>query len=170
MNSGYKESEVGMIPCDWVVVPLSDCLSTSPSYGVNAPAVKYDSRFPTYIRITDITEDGKFSDESRASVVHPSAESYFLESGDLVFARTGASVGKSYLYDPKDGALVYAGFLIRIRPNPNILAPKFLQAYAKSKTYWNWIKVNSMRSGQPGINGREYASLRLCCTSRKKSI
>ncbi|MBS0573004.1 MAG: restriction endonuclease subunit S [Proteobacteria bacterium] len=167
MNSGYKESEVGTIPCDWVVVPLSDCLSTSPSYGVNAPAVKYDSRFPTYIRITDITEDGKFSDESRASVVHPSAESYFLESGDLVFARTGASVGKSYLYDPKDGALVYAGFLIRIRPNPNKLAPKFLQAYAKSKTYWNWIKVNSMRSGQPGINGREYASLPLAIPSNR---
>lgn len=161
MSAGYKESEVGMIPRDWVVVPLSDCLSASPSYGINAPAVKFDSRFPTYIRITDITEDGKFSDESRASVVHPSAELYFLESGDLVFARTGASVGKSYLYDPKDGALVYAGFLIRIRVNPKKLIPKFLQAYAQSKIYWNWIKVNSMRSGQPGINGQEYASLPL---------
>jgi type I restriction enzyme S subunit len=62
---------------------------------------------------------------------------------------------------------VYAGFLIRIRPNPNKLIPKFLQAYAQSKTYWNWIKVNSVRSGQPGINGREYASLPLAIPSTR---
>jgi type I restriction enzyme S subunit len=82
-----------------------------------------------------------------------------LSEGDLVFARTGASVGKSYLYDRWDGELVFAGFLICVRPDTEKLKPAFLKYFAQSSLYGNWVKVNSMRSGQPGINGREYASL-----------
>jgi len=144
---------------EWEVVPLGQCLRRAPTYGVNAPAVSLDSRFPTYLRITDITEDGRFAEATKVSVNHPATESYMLEPGDIVFARTGASVGKSYLYNQKDGSLVFAGFLIRISPNPECLDPSFLSFYAQSSTYWNWVKVNSMRSGQPGINGREYANL-----------
>ena len=148
-----------MIPADWEIVPLGQLLRRPPSYGINAPAVSFDFRFPMYLRITDITEDGKFSEETQASVDHPAAGLYGLESGDIVFARTGASVGKSYLYNSKDGRLIYAGFLIRLSPDPKRLVPTFLSFYAQSRSYWNWVKVNSMRSGQPGINGREYATL-----------
>lgn len=156
---GYKQTEVGVIPRDWEIVPLGQRLRRTPSYGINAPAIQFDSRFPTYLRITDITEDGTFSEGTKASVDHPAASTYMLESGDVVFARTGASVGKSYLYNPKDGRLVFAGFLIRITPDPVNLVPAYLSFFVQSRTYWNWVKVNSMRSGQPGINGREYASL-----------
>ena len=95
----------------------------------------------------------------RVSLDHPVADSYLLREGDLVFARTGASVGKSYLYKSSDGALVFAGFLIRLSPNPRILDPVFFLYYVQSKQYWDWIAATSTRSGQPGINGREYASL-----------
>ncbi len=82
-----------------------------------------------------------------------------FRSGEIVFARTGASVGKSYLYDPVDGQLVYAGFLINIAPDPKQLNPKFLALFAQTKEYWDWIARTSVRSGQPGVNGREYATL-----------
>jgi type I restriction enzyme, S subunit len=113
-----KQSEVGVIPEDWEVESVGKRLRRAPSYGINAPAISFDSRFPTYLRITDITEDGRFSEVAKASVEHPAAGSYLLEPGDIVFARTGASVGKSYLYNPRDGCLVFAGFLIRLSPDP----------------------------------------------------
>ena len=67
-------------------------------------------------------------------------------------------MGKSYLYEPSDGPLVFAGFLIRVRPIPDLLVPAFLAAYATTRPYWNWVRLMSMRSGQPGINGNEYAN------------
>jgi type I restriction enzyme, S subunit len=97
--------------------------------------------------------------ESLPSVDHPSACSYRLAQGDVVFARTGASVGKSYLYCSGHGPLVYAGFLIRVAPNPELLAPPYLAFFAQTRVYWRWVTANSMRSGQPGINASEYASL-----------
>ena len=101
----------------------------------------------------------RYTVAAKASVNHPAAASYLLEPGDIVFARTGASVGKSYLYDAEDGNLVFAGFLIRISPDPKSLVPGFLSFYAQSGSYWNWVKAHSQRSGQPGINAREFASL-----------
>ena len=156
---GYKQTEVGVIPEGWAVVLLGDCLAVKPSYGINAPAVPQSDRLPTYLRITDITEEGKFLPDPAVSVSSDSSENYYLSEGDIVFARTGASVGKSYLYRPSDGPLVYAGFLIRVRPNKHQLLPNFLAAYVTTGRYWQWVKLMSMRSGQPGINGTEYARL-----------
>jgi len=159
VKPGYKQTELGVIPEDWIVEPLLQRLRKPPSYGINAPAIPFDSRFPTYLRITDITDDGRFSEATKVSVDHSASASHLLEPGDVVFARTGASVGKSYRYNPDDGRLVCAGFLIRICPDCERMIPAFLAYFAQSRTYWNWVKVNSMRSGQPGINGREYARL-----------
>lgn len=157
--AGYKQTEAGSIPNDWEAFRLGTLLDGTPAYGINAPAIPYDTRHPTYLRITDISEDGRFGEGSKASVRHPFSQSYLLSEGDLVFARTGASVGKSYLYDRRDGELVFAGFLIRIRPDATKLDPRYLRYFAQSKRYWEWVRVNSMRSGQPGINGREFAGL-----------
>ncbi len=157
--TGYKKTELGLIPIDWEVVRLNRLLDGVPNYGINAAAIPFDSRFPTYLRITDISEDGKYKTDNRASVEHSAAASYALKSGDMVFARTGASVGKSYLYNPSDGHLVFAGFLIRLRPNEACLTSRYLSFFTQTQGYWNWVKINCMRSGQPGINGKEYASL-----------
>ncbi|MHB1142836.1 MAG: restriction endonuclease subunit S [Sulfuricaulis sp.] len=158
---GYKKTEVGVIPGDWRVLPMRACLRGSPEYGINAPAVTFDDSLPAYLRITDISEDGRFQPSPRVSVKHPSAVAFYLHEGELVFARTGASVGKSYLYDPNDGPLVFAGFLIRVAPDPAVLVPAFLSYYVQSKPYWDWVGTMSIRSGQPGINGHEYGTLRL---------
>jgi len=82
-----------------------------------------------------------------------------LHQGDIVLARTGASTGKSYLYDVNDGPLVFAGFLIRIRPDGGKLSSAYLRGQLQTSYYWKWIQANSARTGQPGINGQQYASL-----------
>lgn len=144
---------------DWEVKKLGECLSQNPDYGINAPAVLYDELLPVYLRITDITEDGKYSKKNIVSVNSVYSSQYFLEKGDLVFARTGASVGKTYLYNPNDGRLVFAGFLIRVKVNPKVLVPEYFQFFTQTSLYWDWIRSNSMRTGQPGINGNEYKEL-----------
>ena len=161
LKPGYKQTEVGPIPADWNVKPLDQCLSRPPRYGINAAAVSFDDTLPTYIRITDISEDGRFVPAPKVSVAHRDATDYLLDDGDLVFARTGASVGKSYCYDPSDGVLVFAGFLIRITPDINRVRPRLLKQYVQTAAYWNWVATMSTRSGQPGINGQEYGTLLL---------
>jgi type I restriction enzyme, S subunit len=146
---------------EWVECSLRSCLRSPPAYGINAAAVTADERLPTYLRITDIGEDCRFRPSPLVSVKHPGARDFLLQVGDLVFARTGASVGKSYLYDPRDGPLVFAGFLIRIRPDSTRLLPTFLAHFAQSKRFWDWVAAVSARSGQPGINGRQYETLQL---------
>ena len=160
-SSRYRHSEVGDIPVDWAVDSLSSTLLSPPRYGIGAAAVAYDDSLPAYIRITDIDEQSRFRPSPRVSVAHPEATRFFLGPGDLVFARTGASVGKSYLYDWRDGPLVYAGFLIRVAPDPRRLLPNFLAYYVQSRRYWDWVNSSSVRSGQPGINAQQYGKLRL---------
>ena len=161
LHRGYKRTAIGVIPEDWTIRTLLTCLRSAPNYGINAAAIPFDDALPTYLRITDIGEDNQFRPSPRVSVRHPSAQTFFLNKGDLVFARTGASVGKSYLYNRDDGPLVFAGFLIRVSPNPRELQPGFLAYYVQSKRYWNWVATVSIRSGQPGINGQEYGTLQL---------
>lgn len=139
--------------------PMGQLLRRPPRYGINAAAVPLGPQLPTYLRITDIDESGRFAPNPKVGVDHAGATNYRLAPGELVFARTGASVGKSYLYDPADGELIYAGFLINVAPDPALLNPKYLSLIAQTKEYWDWIARTSVRSGQPGVNGREYATL-----------
>ena len=153
------------LPEGWRICSLRSCLRTAPGYGINAAAVPFDDGLPTYLRITDISDDHRFRPSPRVSLDHPQASAFFLNEGDLVFARTGASVGKSYLYDPDDGPLVFAGFLIRVTPNPKEVQPAFLAYCVQSERYWDWVATMSSRSGQPGINGQEYGTFHLLLPS-----
>lgn len=146
---------------EWNVVPLGKLLARDPQYGVNAAAVPVSEELPAYIRITDINDDGRYLPEGRVSVDIEATDDDYLKNGDIVLARTGASVGKSYRYRPEDGRLVFAGFLIRVRPKPTELDSRFLAAYLSTGQYWEWVRMTSARSGQPGINASEYAALPL---------
>ena len=158
---GYKDSPLGVIPKDWQIKRLGDLCLNQGDYGLNAPAVDYSAELPTYLRITDINEDGSLSHNDMKSVDDPSAGDYCLKDGDIVFARTGATVGKTYLYKKTDGHLVYAGYLIKFSPDSKKLIPYYLKANTETGHYWNWVSVTSQRSGQPGINAAEYCSLRI---------
>ncbi len=123
-------------------------------YGMNAAAIPYDGE-NKYIRITDIDENSRrFIPNPLSSPDCEIEEKYKLKEGDIVFARTGASVGKTYLYNINDGNLVFAGFLIKfsiVNANPYFI---FIQTFLES--YNKWVLTMSMRSGQPGINAEEY--------------
>lgn len=102
---------------EWVEKKLGDYLLQNPEYGIGAAAVPFDNKLPTYLRITDISENRTFISENKVSVDAEVTDSQYLVEDDIVFARTGASVGKSYRYKNEDGRLVFAGFLIRVKPN-----------------------------------------------------
>lgn len=147
---------------EWKEVKLGDCSILSGDYGINAAGVEYSENLPKYLRITDIDDSGLLRTDSMVSVDSPDSQKYLLENEDIVFARTGASVGKHYVHNQnRYGSLVFAGFLIRFRLNKNVLLPNFLKAYLSTSEYWNWVSIMSQRSGQPGINGKEYGILKV---------
>ncbi len=136
-------------------------LSQKVAYGMNAAATTFDG-VNKYLRITDIDEDSRrFIPKPLSSPDEQIEDKFILKKGDIVFARTGASVGKSYLYNEDDGKLLYAGFLIKFNISSAVPYFIFLQTFRES--YRKWVKVYSMRSGQPGLNAEEYKLLRFNC-------
>ena len=149
------------IPSDWQLKKLKDCCEIKGQYGINAAAVPYSNELPTYLRITDIDDEGNYLSNKKVSVNDENFGNFILKKGDIIFARTGATVGKTYLYNEKDGELIFAGFLIRFRTDQRILLSNHLNFYTSTKPYWDWVKRISMRSGQPGINAEEYGELKI---------
>ena len=128
-------------------------------YGIAAPAVEYDSSKYTYLRITDINDDGTLNKCGLKSVSDAKAKDFLLRPNDIVFARTGASVGRSYFYDGKDGELVYAGFLIMFRLDPEKVCPYIIKAYTHSQEYYDWIRAVDNGATRGNINAQTYASM-----------
>lgn len=134
-------------------------VSNSFDYGINAAAMPYDG-INKYLRITDIDESShQFNQNGLTSpnVGNINLDSYILEEGDITFARTGASVGKSYIYDKNDGKVIFAGFLIRAKIKKE-MNPFFVFFNTLTKRYEKYIKLISQRSGQPGMNTNELSN------------
>ncbi|MGM8216276.1 restriction endonuclease subunit S [Bacillaceae bacterium W0354] len=142
---------------EWKPLKLGQILEDF-EYGLNAPSTSYDG-INKYLRITDIDDyTRKFKVEN---ITSPDADisevsQYMLKKGDIVFARTGASVGKTYLYDEKDGNVFFAGYLIRARIK-RIFDEYFVFQNTLTEKYNRFIKVTSQRSGQPGVNAKEFS-------------
>ena len=153
---------------DWEQRKLSE-LSKSFEYGLNAAAKEFDGK-NKYIRITDIDDTShKFilDDVTSPDTDLDNAENYILKEGDILFARTGASVGKTYIYKDSDGLVYYAGFLIRARIKKNI-NPEFVFQNTLTKNYERYIAITSQRSGQPGVNAQEYSEYRIMMPKREE--
>jgi type I restriction enzyme S subunit len=124
-------------------------------YGSGASAIEFIEGSPRYIRITDINQDGSLNDK----VVSPDEldMQYLLGKNDIVFARTGATVGKTYLYDEKDGDLIYAGYLIKFKiPEP--YNAKYFFHFTKTEKYKAWVKNQQNVVAQPNINAKQYGN------------
>ena len=131
-------------------------------YGLNAAASDFDGE-KKYLRITDIddqTREFRTDDLSSPDINNPIDDKYLLKEGDILFARTGASVGKTYLYKASDGKTYYAGFLIRAHVSDEADAGFIFQS-TLTERYKQFVLLTSQRSGQPGINAQEYADLLL---------
>ncbi|MGL9798916.1 restriction endonuclease subunit S [Enterococcus sp. DIV0802] len=146
---------------DWEQRKLGE-LAESFEYGLNASAKKFDGS-NKYIRITDIDDiSHKFNQSGVTSpdIDFASADNYKLKKGDILFARTGASVGKTYMYRESDGLVYYAGFLIRARIKSKI-SSEFVFQTTFTDSYNRFIKITSQRSGQPGVNAEEYSNFKI---------
>lgn len=141
---------------------IFDDVFESLEYGMNTAAKDYDGS-NKYIRITDI--DDTSHKYLTTDIVSPSGElsdKYLVRENDILFARTGASTGKSYLYRQEDGKMYFAGFLIRghVQESYNSF---FIFTQTLTEQYDRWVKIMSIRSGQPGINATEYAQFKFLC-------
>ena len=137
-------------------------LSCSFEYGLNAAAKEYDGQ-NKYLRITDIDDTSRqfvTTDITSPDINLTDADSYKLSDGDVLFARTGASVGKTYLYKKFDGLVYFAGFLIRAKIKESVNAG-FIFQNTLTRGYERYIAITSQRSGQPGVNAQEYAEYQL---------
>jgi type I restriction enzyme S subunit len=142
----------------WKEVALCDVASGF-EYGMNAAATVYDGSHK-YIRITDIDDNSHlYSQNVPVSPEGQVDEKYRVRENDILFARTGASVGKSYRYQRSDGDLYYAGFLIRIHVNSDVNCDYVFQN-TLTEAYRRWVLLESARSGQPGINAEQYKQYR----------
>ena len=130
---------------------------------MNVPATDYDGE-NKYIRITDIDEETSLYTNNKVSPLGILEDKFLLKENDILFARTGASTGKTYLYDKKDGKLYYAGFLIKAHIKDNYIG-KFIFEQTKLNKYYSWVRITSMRSGQPGINSLEYGNYKFAITN-----
>lgn len=146
-------------------VEFRNCCLNKGEYGVNAPACEYQPELPQYIRITDIDDNGNYVKDCPVSVMAQEKEKYILHEGDILFVRTGGTVGKPYKYVASDGELVFAGFLIRFSVNTCLFDDKFIYYQFLTSRYRNWVSVMSARSGQPGINAEEYGKYLLMVPS-----
>ena len=152
---GKKSSSI--LANDWEQRKLGE-VAQSFEYGLNVAAKEYDG-INKYLRITDIDDvSRKFDTDNLTSpdTELAAVENYRLVDGDILFARTGASVGKSYIYRVSDGLVYFAGFLIRAKIKPEYDA-EFVFQNTLSESYEKYVQITSQRSGQPGVNAQEYS-------------
>lgn len=138
------------------------------SYGIGASAAPYSKDLYTYLRITDINDDGTLNTNDLKSVVDEKAPEYLLKTNDIVFARTGASTGRNYFYDESDGEFVYAGFLIKFSIDDQKVNPKYIKYFCQSEQYRGWINSFNTGSTRGNINAQTLGKLPIPLIDRDK--
>lgn len=147
---------IGEIPEHWICTVFKRFLLEPMQYGANEPAEECNYYDPRYIRITDIKDDGTLRDDTFKSLPLGKAKEYMLTKGDLLFARSGATVGKTFLYK-EDYAACFAGYLIKARCNKNKLVPNFVFYYTLSNVYQNWKNSIFIQSTIQNIGADKYS-------------
>lgn len=143
----------------WNTSELKDICSKYGEYGMSVPSKPFDGI--RYLRITDITDNGSLNPELVSAEIENIDDSYRLEIGDVLFARTGATVGKTLVYEESMGPCVYAGYLIRYKPDQSIILPRFLYYITHSNKYYQWVNKNQKVAAQPNISAKLYNSYKV---------
>ena len=140
----------------WSFSSLKDISLCKGEYGSNKPAINYNGGY-RYIRITDITTNGELKEDKVG--VHDEeieAQKYLLKENDILFARSGATVGKNFFYNKKYGKCIFAGYLIRFQLNAHLVSTTYLKKFLETNYYWNWVKNCQNIVAQPNINAKQY--------------
>ena len=160
----YKDSGVewlGEIPREWIPIRLKHLLLESLVYGANEAAEDDNPKNPRYIRITDMNSDGSLDSDTFRSLPMHVAENYLLKDGDILLARSGATVGKSFYYKSDFGICCFAGYLIRARPNKTKLSGKFAYWFFQSDSYWKYVAGSQIKATIQNVSAEKYGYLYL---------
>ncbi len=149
------------LPGSWQRAAIREIARNKGLYGSGASALPFEPDLPRYVRITDITHDGRLDPTTRASITHHNAADHLLAPGDLLFARSGATVGKTYLYRKADGICAHAGYVIRFPIESALAEPRYVFHWTQSPAFARWVLGTLRQGAQPNINATEYAGHRL---------
>jgi type I restriction enzyme, S subunit len=161
-NVPMKDSGVewlGKIPANWEENRLKHLIRGPLKYGANEAAESRDMTWPRFVRITDITESGDLREDTFYSLPPDVASAYILDDGDVLFARSGATVGKSFLYRSSWGQCCYAGYLIRARIDRSKMTDEFFRYFSSSRAYWDQIYSSLIQATIQNVSAEKYANL-----------
>lgn len=166
MNQKVKYKRTGLswcpeIPEDWEIKKLKYVLTKKLEYGANESAIESDENNPRYLRISDFDENGNLRSDTFKSLSEEKAKNFLLKNGDILFARSGATVGKTFILWNYEGKACFAGYLIRARPNLNVINPIFLYLFTKSNAYENWKNSIFNQSTIQNISADKYNDLEI---------
>ena len=161
-HTRFKQTEIGEIPEEWEVRALVDCCNGKGQYGANVAKADFKPGGIRYIRITDIDDNGALRDNA-VGISGENADGYLLQLGDILFARSGATVGKAYMHRDPGMRSAFAGYLVRFRTKRDVLLPMFLREYLNTDVYWRWVGDRQRAQAQPNINATEYGQLPVPC-------
>lgn len=150
---------IGEIANEFAVYKFKYLLKTPMQYGANEAGITFDKTLPRYIRITDITSDGRLKQDNRLCIEDTVAKPYILQDGDLLFARSGGTVGKSFLYKLSYGNAAFAGYLIRAVVNRTIAVPEYVYYYTNSSIYDTWKNSIFIQSTIQNIGADRYSNM-----------
>jgi restriction endonuclease S subunit len=149
------------INSDWEIKPLKRLLDEKLKYGANEAAEHENHEEPRYIRITDFGNDGKLKDDTFKSLSPDVAAPYLLKDGDVLFARSGATVGKTFIFKDYNGIACFAGYLIKANCNRHKLNPEYLYYFTKSKCYEEWKDLIFTQATIQNIGADKYQYLQI---------
>ncbi len=166
-NVKMKDSGVewiGEIPEGWEVKKLKYCLNGKLKYGANESGIEYDISLPRYVRITDFGQDGKLSEDNKLSLSWKQGKDYLLKDGDILFARSGATVGKTYQFKKSmsvESEYSFAGYLIKAESNEEIILSDFLYLYTNSNLFNKWKEGIFIKATIENIGADKYSQLQV---------
>lgn len=162
LNCKKKDSGIewiGEIPENYKLIRLKFLLKEKLQYGANSSGIEFTSDLPRYIRITDIKDSKTLYDENKLSLSEEDAKDYILDDNDILFARSGATSGKCFIYKKEIGKATFAGYLIRAKIDETKLLPNFLVLYTMTKAYEEWKNQVCIQATIQNISAEKYVNL-----------
>ena len=162
LNCKKKDSGIewiGEIPENYKLIRLKFLFKEKLQYGANSSGIEFTSDLPRYIRITDIKDSKTLYDENKLSLSEEDAKDYILDDNDILFARSGATSGKCFIYKKEIGKATFAGYLIRAKIDETKLLPNFLVLYTMTKAYEEWKNQVCIQATIQNISAEKYVNL-----------
>lgn len=159
---------IGKLPKSWRIFRLKYLLAKPLQYGASEIGIEFTKDLPRYIRITDVDENNHLKEKGKLSLSFEKAKPYILKDNCVLFARSGATVGKTFFYKRSYGLAAFAGYLIAAVTKPSLLCVNWLYYYTQSNTYWNWVKQIFNQSTIQNIGADKYNNLPITVPTLKE--